>query len=314
MPISRPQGLFPATITPFAPDLTIDFEALRRHFDAVASAPGVRGLAVNGHLGEILTLSRQERAQVVRAAVPALGRDQLLISGIEGRTAEQAVLDGLAVREAGAQALLVLPPIDVRPFRRLAANPAAMTDYFQTLARRVGLPMIVFLYPQHSGSAYSLEVLDALAAIPEVVAVKAATADVTRYGQVWDQVHDRVAVLAASDCPPLLGMMLQGLDGALLGISVIAPERWATLVDDVCDGRLERAWATFGDFAEPLMAAVFENQEPTGWASEAARTKEALVQLGLIPSSRVRPPAVDVDQSDRAVIRRGLRLAGLIDS
>ncbi|MDR1213909.1 MAG: dihydrodipicolinate synthase family protein [Propionibacteriaceae bacterium] len=313
MSLPRPHGLFPATVTPFAPDLSIDFDALRHHLGAVAAAPGVRGLTVNGHLGEILTLTRQERAQVVRAARPTLGPDQILISGVEGRTAAEAVLDGLAAREAGAQALLVLPPVDVRPFRRLAANPAVMTAYFETLAQEVGLPMIVFLYPERSGSAYSLAVLDALATIPQVVAIKAATADVTRYGEVWDQVHDRVAVLAASDCPPLLGMMGRGTDGALLGISVIAPDRWAALLDDVLDGRLDRAQATFRDFALPLMAGVFENQEPTGWASEAARTKEALVQLGSLPSARVRPPAVDVDEADRAVIRRCLVQARLLD-
>jgi len=305
-------GLYPATITPFAPDLSIDEEALLRHLSAVASTTGVQGLVVNGHLGEVLTLTPEERGWVVRLAVKAVRKDQVVIAGIEGRTVSEAVRDGLAAKEAGANGLLVLPPIDVRPFRRLAASPDVMGAYFETLGRAVGLPMIVFLYPERSGSAYSLDVLDRLASIPEVVAIKAATADVTRYAEVWDRVHDRVAVLAASDCPPLLGMLLHGADGALLGISVVGPERWADLVQHVLDGRVSEAQTLFRDFAEPLMAGVFENQEPKGWASEAARTKEALVQLGLIPSSRVRPPAVDVEDVDRAVIRQCLRQASLL--
>jgi 4-hydroxy-tetrahydrodipicolinate synthase len=286
--------------------------SLHRHLGDVAAAAGVQGLVVNGHLGEILTLTREERVQIVRAAREAVHNDQVVVAGIEGRTLREAVSDGLAAKAAGSDALLVLPPIDVRPFRRLAGNPDVLEAYFGTLATEVGLPMIVFLYPERSGAAYSLDVLDRLADIPEVVAVKAATADVTRYGEVWRQVHDRVAVLAASDCPPLLGMLLQGTDGALLGISVIAPHRWAALINAILEDRVADAQVAFQRFALPLMEGVFENQEPKGWASEAARTKEALVQLGLIPSSRVRPPALNVGDEDRATIRACLHRASLL--
>jgi hypothetical protein len=46
--------------------------------------------------------------------------------------------------------------------------------------------------------------------------------------------------------------------------------------------------------------------------SEAGATKEALVQLGQLTSSRVRPPAVGVDDELRARIGDSLRRAGLL--
>jgi 4-hydroxy-tetrahydrodipicolinate synthase len=305
-------GLYPATVTPFAEDLSIDVPALDHHLRTVAAADGVTGLVVNGHLGEILTLSLDERATVVAAARRAVRDGQLVVAGIEGRTPADAVRDGLAAKAAGADALLVLPPIDVRPFRRLAANPEVVVPFFAELGERIGLPMIVFQYPGHSGSAYSIEVLNRLADLPDVVGVKAATGHVTPYTEIWDRLHERVAVLPASDAPPLLGMLMHGAHGALIGISVIGPQHWAEIVDASRNGQAERARCLFNDFALPLMAGVFENQEPTRPASEAARTKEALVQLGLIPSSRVRRPAVDVDDADRRTIEICLKQAGLL--
>jgi hypothetical protein len=63
---------------------------------------------------------------------------------------------------------------------------------------------------------------------------------------------------------------------------------------------------------KPLMASVFENQQPKRLVAESAASKEALVQLGRIPSARVRPLAMDVDDSVRTEIRKSLIAAGLL--
>jgi dihydrodipicolinate synthase/N-acetylneuraminate lyase len=66
------------------------------------------------------------------------------------------------------------------------------------------------------------------------------------------------------------------------------------------------------EFCIPLMEGVFENQEPSSPTSEVASVKEALVQLGQIPSSRVRPPAVGVTAEHRAHVARALLASGLL--
>ena len=185
--------------------------------------------------------------------------------------------------------------------------------FFQALDREIDLPMIVFQYPDSSGCAYSLEALSAIASLPNVVAVKAASGTVTRYVGVWNALHDKLSVLAAVDSPPLLGMLLHGTHGALIGISVIATSHWARLLAAASEGDAETARRIYNKVCIPLMDAVFENQEATSPTSEAACVKQALVQLGQIPSSRVRPPAVDVTEEHRARIGHALATAGLLE-
>ncbi len=60
------------------------------------------------------------------------------------------------------------------------------------------------------------------------------------------------------------------------------------------------------------MEKVWENHQPTRFVSEVASTKEALVQMGQLPSSRVRPPAVGMTDEVRREIRLGLLQAGLL--
>lgn len=312
MNAAEPTGLYPATVTPFASSLEIDHAALEAHLGATAAVPGVRGLAVNGHLGELLTLNAKERAEVITVARKSCTQGQVVYSGVFGYHAEDLVEQGLCAKAAGADGLLVLPPVDVRPYRRLASNPESVLHFFSELDKRVGLPMIVHQYPIYTGAAYSLEVLSRLVEVEHVVAVKAASVDIAAYTELWDEVSEKTRVLIATDAPGMLGMLLHGSHGALIGIAAIEPRLWADLLQLVGSGALEQARDLFVRSCLPLMDAVFENQVPRGLASEASATKEALVQLGQIPSSRVRMPAVQVSPHRKQDIHTALVRAGLV--
>lgn len=306
------RGLYPATVTPFSEDWSIDFAALENHFYTTCEPDGVSGIVVNGHIGEVLTLSTAERQEIVACAVGCRREGQLVVAGIEGRTPSEGVREGIAAREAGADALLVLPPFDVRPYRKLVTDVGAMTHYFGQLDEHVGLPVIIFQYPRNSLCWYPVEVLTALAEIDCVSGIKVAAEDVNGYAEVYEALGDRLSILAASDSPPLLGMLLYGGSGALIGISVIGTKHWANLISSALDGRVADARDLFMKVSVPLMDAVFENQRGHSAVSDAATTKEALVQLGQIPSSRVRSPAIGVDAARAEQIGQALRSSGLM--
>ena len=309
------RGLLPATVTPFAADLSVDYAALESHFREMAGVAGVSGIVVNSGIGELLQLTRlrMRRHHPARAA-GAGGPDQLHRSPASTAAAPpNASRPACGHARQGADALLVLPPFDKRPYRRLAAHPPTVHHVFAELGQAVGLPMIVFQYPPNSGCAYPVEVLRAIAEIKNVVAVKVATmGDMKAYGEVWDALKDQLSILVGVDSPPLIDMLRHGAHGALIGISAILPQVWADILDHVNKGDRGAADALYEKICKPLMASVFENQQPTRLVAESAATKEALVQLGRIPSARVRPPAMDVDAATRAVIRAALIDAGLI--
>lgn len=305
-------GLYPATITPFDEELNVDFAALEAHLRATCDADGVTGLAVNGGLGELLQLTLDEQVAIVKLACRVRRPGQLVIAGVEGRSAKAVAAASLALKEAGAEALLVFPPFDVRAYRRLANHVPSVADFFATLDRLVDLPMIVFQYPPSSGLPYPVEALQAVAKIRNVVAIKAASGQTPVYRELWDALHDEVSIMAAVDSPPLIEMLEHGAHGALIGISAIVPEQWARLLELVRAGDTAQAHALFDKVCRPLMSSVFENQQPKRMTHEAAAVKEALVQLGQIPSSRVRPPALGVDDAARREICEALVAAELL--
>lgn len=306
------RGLFPATLTPFAADFSVDVPGLRRHLRDIASNDGVSGVAVNAALGEVHQLTLEEQVLVVREAVAAARPGQLVIAGVASNGARQAIETAQELKKAGAHALLVLPPFDTRTYRRLLQHIPSVVSFFRELGEAVDLPLVIFDYPISSGCSYSVDALLALAELPHVVGIKCAPGTLAGYAPKWDALHDRMSVLAAWDGPILLEKLQYGAHGALIGISNIAPSLWAELVDAAARKDADETAAVYRRCA-PIMASVWENHQPTRISSEVSATKEALVQQGLFPSSRVRPPLIEVDDKVRAEIRAGLIEAGLLD-
>lgn len=306
-------GLFPATVTPFDSDLALDVGDLERHLETTAQADGVNGLVVNGHIGEILALTSAEQVAVVDKAVQVRRPGQKVVAAVEGHTSDELVRSATDAVEAGADALLVLPSLDVRPYRRLFDDIDAVMHFMSALNDRVGVPLIVHQYPLFTGAAYSMRVLSEIVQTDSVVAIKAASVNVTAYIEVWDRFSDDVSILIATDAPAMLGMLLHGFHGALIGIGAIEPALWSRLLSIVVEEELVAARDLFKKSCLPLMHAVFRNQEPDRTTSEAAATKSALVELGVIKSPRVRPPAADATQAERHEIREALAQAGLLD-
>jgi 4-hydroxy-tetrahydrodipicolinate synthase len=306
------QGLIPATLTPFDETGAVDHSALAFHLADVTSATGLFGIAVNGHAGEVLALSDEERQAVVATARQNLPEGLKLIAGIQASGVEGLVQQGLRAREAGADMLLVIPPFDVRTYRLLAQEPATVTHVFEQLERRVGLPMIVFQYPEPSGCAYSLDALESLASLDTVVAIKASTGSAAKYAELHDRLAHRLDLLPAADSPSLLGMLLHGASGSLIGISVVGTQQWSDLVREACSGDANRARDLHNRFAVPLMRGIFEYHMHWTATCPFGATKEALVQLGKFSSSWVRPPGVPVNAQRKAEIAAALWQAGLI--
>ncbi len=307
-------GLIPATVTPFDEKGSIHDRDLERHVFRSANADGIYGVAVNGHAGEILSLGSKERAHVVSVAKKALPPGKKLIAGVEGRTIDDLIQEGKDATQNGADALLVLPPFDVRPYRKLAQSPELVHTLFKRLNDEIGTPMVIFLYPDKEGCTYPDSVLKSLTDIPNVVAVKAGAGNVTRYSGVWEELRNNISVLAANDSPELLGMLLRGAHGSLIGISVLGPDIWSRMVKHALSGKAQEASEIFNNFCVPLVKVIFENQNPTSFISPFAATKEALYQLGEISNPNVRFPSLRPDEKRKAEISEVLRRVGLVSS
>lgn len=129
------EGVFPILVTPFDEQARVDEESLRRLVEFNLDA-GVHGLGVA--LGsEIFRLSEAELLHVTRIVVDqARGRVPVVINtGAQGT--EIAVLYSRTAEDAGADALMVMPPTLV------PAGAAETEAYYQAISDTVQIPIFI---------------------------------------------------------------------------------------------------------------------------------------------------------------------------
>lgn len=300
-------GLIPAMAVPFRPDLSIDETELRRFAQWLGRQPGVVGMMTNGHTGEVFSLTPRERATVTRIVAEAATGLCPVISSVVCEGIRDAVEQADWAREAGAQALDIMPP---HHWLRFGFKRSHALAYFQAIAEASGLPLIVHVYPAWTKASFSSELLAELATLPFVKAFKIGTREMNKYARDLAAMRAAAPEKALLTCHDeyLLASMVQGIDGALVGFASVIPGLINDLLEAVKRGDLHAAMAIQARI-DPLKEAVYGAGEPTGEAH--ANMKAAMAAAGIFRDAIMRPPTVMPDAAELARIRAAVAAAGL---
>jgi 4-hydroxy-tetrahydrodipicolinate synthase len=206
-------GVFAATLCPFHEDYSIDEEGLRAYVRYIAGVEGIRGLVCNGHTGEVMGLRAAERVLVTKIIANEVGDQVKIVSGICCEGSLEAIDHALAAKDVGADAILLMPP---HHWLRFGRTSETAIGYFEDVAKGADIPIIVHQYPNWTKASYSLEEMITIAKIPQVVAIKIGTRDMSRLEHEYRVLKKEVPNVPHLSCHDeyLLASLLSGSDGA----------------------------------------------------------------------------------------------------
>ena len=300
------RGIIPAIVTPMTDAGALDLPALKRYVNWLVEQ-GPVALAVNVDTGEGPHLTAEERCRTLETVAEATAGRCGIVAGIGGPSTAQAVANARDAQSAGAGALLVFP---IPAFLATPLNPEVPYRYHAAIAEAVDLPLILFqLQPKLGGVLYETEVLHKLISIPSAVAVKEASFDALRFMQVKADLEtaSRKILLLTGNDNFIYESFVLGAEGALLGFSTLGTREQVAMYDAQRRGDTATASA-LGARLQTLANVVFA--PPV--TDYRARTKEALVMLGVLEGAAVRPPLLPIGADERRSLRAALRQAGLL--
>ena len=166
------RGSIPALVTPFR-DEAFD-EGAYRTFVAWQIEQGSHGLVPCGTTGEGATLSGDEHRRAISICAELAGGRVPVIAGCGSNDTRQAIALSHAAREAGADAVLHVPPYYNRP------NQEGIYAHLAAVAEAAQLPVVLYNVPSRTITDISVETMARLAKIANVVAVKDATGNLAR--------------------------------------------------------------------------------------------------------------------------------------
>ena len=226
-----------AAVTPFRADGAVDLERFRELATFLVEN-GSDGLVVCGTTGESPTLTDDEKLDLFRTAVDAIGDRATVIAGTGTYdTGHSAALTREAT-ELGVDAILVVTPYYNKPPQR------AIVRHFEEIAGATHLPVVAYNIPSRVVVNIESATIARLAEIENVVAVKQALGDPEQARFI---VEDTRLDLYSGDDPNTLAFLELGG----MGVVSVTAHLWGPQIAEMIrrhrEGDLEGARAVHAE-------------------------------------------------------------------
>jgi dihydrodipicolinate synthase/N-acetylneuraminate lyase len=231
-------GVLPALITPFTEDgSAIDTDALAAHVERLIGA-GVGGLVPGGSTGEFTTLTHAERRRLVEATVAAAAGRVPVVAGTGALSTRETVELSAHARDAGAAAVMVVPPFYEAPsWRELLAHYSAVAD-------AIDIPIMYYNLPSASGVTLDANQYRELQRVAGVTCLKDTGGDAVAATELIQT--GGPTLLNGSDTLTFAALAA-GVRAVVWGAASILPEQCVELhrllIDDVDLPAARRHWA-----------------------------------------------------------------------
>lgn len=288
-------GLITAMVTPFDSDGRVELGAAQK-IAAWLLDNGSEGLVVTGTTGEGPTLTDQEKADLWRAVVEAVGDRGSVIAGSGTNDTAHSIHLTQQAEKAGCDAALVVTPYYNRP------PQSGLLAHFQAVARATALPIVLYDIPVRTGRKIDHATLLKLAETPNIVGVKDAAGDVQGAARLVAQAPEGFEVYCGNDADTLPWLSV-GAVGVISVASHVAGPKMAEMI--------AAYWAGDPERARRLNAELIGVYDVMNVTANPIPVKAAM-ELAGHPAGPPRLPLPEATSDEVARIREALRSAGLV--
>jgi 4-hydroxy-tetrahydrodipicolinate synthase len=274
------KGVMPAITTCFREDLSVDHGFVAEHCRWLLDN-GCTGIVALGSLGEGATLAFDEKLEVLRTCVKAVGGRGPVVAAVSALSTSEAVALASAATDLGCDGLMVLPPYVYKgDWREMKAHVAAVFN---------ATPLACMLYnnPVAYGTDFLPEQILELAAEHEnLAAVKESSTDIRRVSAIRALLgSDRRLEICVGVDDAVLEAIAVGATGWIAGLANALPRESVELFNYGIDGEKDRAFELYRWFLPLLRMDTVPN------FVQLIKLVQAEVGIG---NSRVRPPRLEL--------------------
>lgn len=232
--MSKFKGTGVAIVTPFKENRSVDFDGLERLVEHLISG-GIDYLVVNGTTGESVTLSRQEKLDVLAFVIKINNGRVPLVFGIGGNNT-QDILDCFHTYDfTGVDAILSVSPFYNKP------SQEGIYQHYKAIAEICPLPLILYNVPARTGSHMEAETVLRLANdCKNVIGVKEASGVIFNSMKIIKNKPEGFLVISGDDILNL-PIIASGGDGIISVIANAFPKDYSNMVKAALTGDFKTA-------------------------------------------------------------------------
>ncbi|MEI6577376.1 MAG: 4-hydroxy-tetrahydrodipicolinate synthase [Bacteroidota bacterium] len=282
------EGTGLALVTPFNAQGKIDFTALGHIVENVIGN-GIEYLVVLGTTGESVTLSKEEKAEVLQFVIEANGSQAGIVLGVGGNNTTEVISSLHQYDLKGVDAILSVSPYYNKPTQE------GIFQHFLSIIEASPLPLILYNVPGRTVVGMTAETTLRIArASDKVIATKEASGN---FGEITKILRDKPKAFSviSGDDSLLLPMMAIGGAGVISVAANAVPGAIASLTHLALNGEFKQA-AELHLRLQTMFDALFIDGNPAG-------VKAALHSTGTIDNI-LRLPLIPVNESTYKILVR----------
>ncbi|MGS1097010.1 dihydrodipicolinate synthase family protein (plasmid) [Aquamicrobium terrae] len=295
-------GYIPAITTPFDRAGRLDLDSFAGQMDWLA-AERMHGVILAGTSGEWFSMTTAERADLFEAGARWRGLGLVVIGACNAFTPAEAITHARAAEKAGLDGILLTPPPYMVPNRREIVN------FYRTVSDATDIPMTIYNWPRGCIVDMDPDLLDELADIDNVVAIKNSTGDFASFLSTMYRVEGRVRYFGLPTSALGADLALLGHGDGLMGSGGVLgadhPDFWRA----IAEGDRDRA-IRLGERDRVVMQAWFQPNYGAQFGNQQAIMKTALRLRG-VPAGFVRDPLLELTDGEVQRVADTLHALGI---
>jgi 4-hydroxy-tetrahydrodipicolinate synthase len=268
-----------ALVTPFNSDLSINHDALANIVNYNIDN-GINYLVICGTTGESVTITKQEKKDVIKTISKANKGRLPLVLGIGGNNTSSVIEEIKTTDLSDIDALLSVSPYYSKPTQE------GIYQHFKAISEASPVNIIVYNVPGRTSKNIDVDTTIRLANdFKNIIAVKEAGNNVSQYLQLLKNKPEDFLVISGDD-DLALSIVLAGGAGVISVIGQGFPKQFSEMIRLGLKGQSKAPYEIHFKLMD-VVGYIFEENNPAGIKAvlEALNLCDDTVRLPLVPAS-----------------------------
>ncbi|MFC7443943.1 4-hydroxy-tetrahydrodipicolinate synthase [Mesoflavibacter sp. HG96] len=280
-----------AIVTPFNNDGSVDHESLKKIVNYNIEN-GTNYIVISGTTGESVTITKQEKQEIIQTIKEANAGQLPLVLGVGGNNTAAVIEEIKSTDLSDFAGILSVSPYYSKPTQE------GMYQHFKAVAEACPIPVILYNVPGRTAKNMEPSTTLRLARdFENVVAVKEAGNNVQQYLELLRDKPEDFSVISGDD-DLALGIVLAGGAGVISVIGQGLPKPFCEMIQLGLEGKAKEAYKIHFKLMK-MIDLIFAENNPAG-------IKAVLKALNLC-SDKVRLPLVEATEELQAQIKEALK-------